>query len=203
MRRAIDISNYTGTLSAEQARWIREHYDLAIVRLSTEDNHGQREIAAQQVKMLADQSVPWQGYLWMYWEQWPGTLWMRAKAHLPESWPGYAGAGIWIDLEDTPGPYDLAAACLQAYCDILETEGFVPGIYTGGWWVAQNPWLLEEPICRKLATLPVWWAHYGLAPSCNLSLAGPFRDLAMHQFASHQALGPLMACDESLICRIV
>lgn len=203
MDRAIDISNYSGRLNGVQVDWLRDRYDLVIVRLSTEDNHGQREIAAQQVKALADAQLPWQGYLWFYWDVYPGVSWMRAKEMLPDGWPGYCGSGIWLDLEDMPGDHRLAATCLQAYCDILETEGFQPGIYSGSWWVKRNPWLSDEPIARKLSTLPTWWASYGTDPKCDLPLPMPFANLAMHQYVSHQWLGPIPACDESLICRIV
>lgn len=203
MGKAIDISNYSGRLNAAQLDWLQGRYDLVIVRLSTENNRQQRSITVQQVTALAAAGIPWQGYLWMYWEQYPGALYMLATELIPDGWPGYAGKGIWIDLEDETGDPRLAATCLQAYLDILETEGFQPGVYSGSWWVERNPWLSDDPIARKLATLPTWWADYGVAPTCDLPLAGPFGNLAMHQYAAHQSLGPMYACDESLICRIV
>lgn len=203
MAKALDISNYTGRLNTQQIEWLQGRYDLVIVRLSTENNRQQRSIAAQQVAALAAARIPWQGYLWMYWEQYPSALWNLARERLPDGWPGYSGKGIWIDLEDEPGDSGLAATCLQAYLDVLETDGFTPGIYTGSWWVAKNEWLSDEPVARKLSTLPVWWADYNREPGAEIPLAGPFTDLAMHQYASHEFLGPMMACDESHIWRIV
>lgn len=203
MGRALDISNYTGRLNGEQVEWLKDRYDLVIVRLSTEDHRQQRAIAAQQVSALAGAGIAWQGYLWLYWEQYPTRLWQLASQFLPSEWPGYAGSGIWIDLEDMPGDPQLAATCLLAYLAILETEQFQPGIYTGSWWIAQNDWISDEPLAKKLSQLPTWWADYNQEPTCDLALAGPFSNLAMHQYAAHNSLGPLLACDESLVCRIV
>lgn len=203
MGTAIDISNYSGRLNGTQCEWLRDRYDLVIVRLSTEDNRGQRAIAAQQVLALAEAGIPWQGYLWMYWDVYPEVLWERATAQLPADWPYYSGTGIWLDLEDQPDDTRLAATCLQAYCDILETDDFQPGVYSGPWWVEQNPWITEGRIAKKMSQLPVWWANYNVQASCNLGMPYPFVDLAMHQHTSYNALGPMMACDISEVCRVV
>lgn len=199
---AIDISNYTGRLSGEQLLWLKDNCDVVIVRLSTEDGGNQREIAAQQVSALADAGVPWQGYLWCYWQDSPFEHWKRATELLPTNWPGYFQSAIWLDMEDICRPAVRVIDWVMAYSAMLKTEGFIPGVYTGQWWMDLHKPAFEEPAAIYWRQLPLWLAHYGIDPTCTPTLPYPFRSIAMHQYQAVNVGDPLSSYDLSLICNL-
>jgi hypothetical protein len=199
---AIDISNYTGELGPDEVVWLKENAQLVIVRLSTEDNHNQRRIARQQVIALAGAGIPWQGYIWCYWDMAPTDHWRLATELLPEGWPGYHQSGIWLDMEDDCEPHLLAPAWVGAYGLMLRAEGFVPGIYTGSWWIDKHyrafaPWLSE-----LWAQYPLWFANYNVQPTCEPPGTTPWTSAAMHQHAEVKAGPVLHSYDLSLICDV-
>lgn len=199
---AIDISNYTGKLEDWDLDWLQGNCDLVIVRLSTEDNHAQRDIAAQQVGALAARGIPWQGYLWAYWVDDPFDHWQRAKAKLPPSWPGYYGRNIWIDLEDAVPQGDRALPWVMAYAEMLRADDFLPGVYTGEWWVNQERSAFEGGRADLWTRYPLWFADYSEPPSCKPQGTAPWWNVAMHQFQSIDQ-GPVIASyDRSLICNV-
>lgn len=199
---AIDISNYTGELDARQLNWMRDNADLVIVRLSTEDNKRQRDIAAQQVGALAQAGIPWQGYLWCYWRDDPYEHWMAAQEKLPRGWPGYHQLGIWLDMEDACAPAKGALEWVNSYATLLRADGFSPGVYTGLWWIRQHAGAFYDDRGRYWAQYPLWWASYGVTPECQPSSIGPWKDVAMHQYQSVDQGDPLSSYDLSLICNV-
>lgn len=199
MNTAIDISNYTGYLSGDQVGYLREHADLVIVRLSTETSGNQHGISMQQIGALVAGAVPWQAYLWCYWRDSPYELWQRAQGGLP-NWKGYYGARIWLDAEDTPDDANQAFDFIMGYARLLTTDEFVPGIYTGAWWLRQNAGILEGERGRYLAALPLWLANYTLPGDCTIQPVGAWERVAMHQYASRERLGPLGPCDLNVVC---
>lgn len=199
---AIDISNYTGMLGTKHIEWMRENAAFAIVRLSTEDGRDQRRIAAQQINELVQAGIPWQGYLWCYWQDDPVEHWIRATEMLPAGWPGYHGSGIWLDCEDTPHRPGAAFTWLMAYSHMLALEGFTPGIYTGTWWVRQNPAEFAGMRAGYLARMPAWWANYSHLPGCDVPQIEPWETLAMHQYASVNVGPVLLAYDLSYVCQL-
>lgn len=199
---AIDISNYTGELSELQVNWLRDNCDVVIVRLSTEDGRSQRWIAQQQVGALADGGVPWQGYLWCYWQDSPYEHWQRAKELLPADWPGYFQSAIWLDLEDLQRPQIHVLDWVMAYANMLRAEGFIPGVYTGQWWVDLHPAAFTPETAAYWRQLPLWLAHYGIDPTCKPTPPQPFRSIAMHQYQTVEGSYPLSHYDLSLICNL-
>lgn len=199
MKTAIDISNYTGEVHDAQLAFLRDNADLVIVRLSTETTGNQAQIAAQQVRALAQAGIPWQGYLWCYWRDSPYELWSRAQAALP-GWNGYYGARIWLDAEDTPDDGAAAFDFIMAYARLLTTDEFVPGLYTGGWWLRQNPGVLEGDRGRYLAHLPLWLANYTIPGDCSIQPVAGWESVAMHQYASRDRFGSLGPLDLNVIC---
>lgn len=202
MAEAIDISNYTGFLGEGQVAWIRENFEFAIVRLSTEDGGRQRDKAAQQVRALHEGGVPWQGYLWCYWDQSPFDHWQRAQELLPAGWPGYHKLGIWLDMEDIASPAIWSLDWVNSYAQLLEADGFVPGVYTGLWWIRQHAGAFDGEQGKYWGRYPLWWAAYNGRPSCSPDSIGPWQHIAMHQYASVEK-GPLVSSyDVSLICDV-
>lgn len=203
MAEAIDISNYTGELRQTHLDWLRENADFVIVRLSTEDNRNQRVIAASQVRALHRARIPWQGYLWCYWDDDPFDHWHRATELLPGEWPSYHQLGIWLDMEDACVPARKSLEWVSAYANLLATDGFVPGVYTGKWWVDQHRAAFTGHRAKYWATFPVWWARYGIEPSCDLTGIEPFTRLAMHQFEAVDRGPVLRSYDRSHVCSVV
>lgn len=181
---AIDISNYTGDLSERQLEWLRETAAFVIVRLSTEDQDHQRTIAAQQVYALADARIPWQGYLWCYWDMDPFEHWRRATELLPDGWPGYLKAGIWLDMEDPVPRGQQALSWIGAYASLLARDGFTAGVYTGQWWLDQNRAGFEGGREDYWTEYPLWFARYGIPPTPAVAGIHPWTEVAMHQWAA-------------------
>lgn len=167
MPKAVDVSNYNGELTDEWCTAVKAAgVALVIVRLSTESEHDQAEITARQVAVLARNQVPWQGYLWAYWNSDPGVLWDAAQAQLPPGWPGYSGRNIWIDCEDgDPDPY-LGLLWLVEYGRILEAADFQPGIYTSPYWWKNNVRNRDSQQVRILGEWPLWVAYWDWAMDC-------------------------------------
>lgn len=200
MRSAVDISNYTGRLSPEQAGYLRDNTDLVIVRLSTETSRDQHAIALQQIEALNQAGVPWQSYLWCYWADSPYELWMRASEGVDPTWSGYYGGRIWLDLEDHPSDDSRAFDWILSYAALLEMDDFRPGIYTGQWWLDQHPGILEGQRAHYLTSFPLWIANYSHPGDCTIEAPAEWQRVAMHQYASREAWGPLGAVDLSVIC---
>lgn len=202
MGTAIDISNYTGRLDDRQLRWLQDEAELVVVRLSTEDSKGQRDIAAQQVDALAGAGIAWQGYLWCYWDESPYVHWQRAQEKLPPGWPKYHQLGIWLDMEDAAPPGMDPLDWVGAYAQMLRVDGFVPGVYTGRWWLDAHRWAQQGERGRYWSQYPLWWASYGVEPSCQPGYTHPWTAVAMHQYRSVESGSVLNSYDLSLICDV-
>lgn len=163
---------------------MRDNAQLVIVRLSTEDNKGQRAIAAQQVSALADAGIPWQGYLWCYWGMDPVDHWALAQEMLPASWPGYYGLNIWLDMEDDCSPPLLALAWVYAYGELLRRDGFAPGVYTGEWWIDKHDAAFKPHLAHIWNQYPLWFAAYKLPRPPADKQTAPWGEVAIHQYAS-------------------
>lgn len=200
MKHAVDISNYTGRLSADQAGYLRHSTDLVIVRLSTETSRDQHNIALQQINALNDAGVPWQAYLWAYWNDSPYELWMRASDGIDPTWAGYYGGRIWLDLEDNPEDDNRAFDWILSYGALLEMEDFRPGIYTGQWWLDQHPGFLAGRRAEFLTSFPLWLANYSHPGDCSILPPPEWQSIAMHQYASREEWGIIGPCDLSVIC---
>lgn len=200
MQRAIDISNYTGHLDGAAVDYLRRAASFVVVRLSTEDVAGQRDIAASQVGTLADAGIPWQGYLWCYWDDDPYQHWQLAQERLPAGWAGYHRLGIWLDMEDNCPNAAAALEWVGAYASLLTRDEFVPGVYTGRWWIDQHPAAFAGGRTRYWTQYPLWWASYGVAPSCYLAGIGPWERVAMHQYQSVDRGAYLSSYDLSQVC---
>lgn len=200
MSRAIDISNYSGYLDDRQVEWLKANCQLVIVRLSTEDKRSQRDIAAQQVLALHAAGVPWQGYLWCYWDMDPYEHWRLATEKLTGEWPSYHRLAIWLDMEDVCRPAWHALEWVSAYAGLLAADGFLPGVYTGQWWLDQHREAFEGGRAKYWTQYPLWWAHYGIEPTCTPPNLVPWEQAAMHQYRSVGHGSPLSAYDVSLVC---
>jgi hypothetical protein len=199
---AIDISNYSGELTPEKIAFLRANASLVIVRLSTENGANQRAIAAQQVAALAEAGIPWQGYIWSYWDQSPVEHWEWARELLPDGWPGYHKLGIWLDCEDPSVPAVDALDWINSYASLLRADGFVPGVYTGLWWVRRHDAAFRGSRGQYWAQFPLWWASYRVKPACLPSSIGPWQSVAMHQYQAVEVGSPLSSYDLSLICDV-
>lgn len=128
---AIDISNYTGELTVEQVADCKaQGVALVIVRLSLETDAHQLAVAVQQIRTLQAAQMPWQGYVWCYWRQDPGTLFQDLKSSYGDLWDGYYGRTLWLDDEEKAGLGITNYAWLRSAAWCAELQGFVAGIYT-------------------------------------------------------------------------
>ena len=127
--RAIDISNYTGYLSAETLQaWKDAGIVTVIVRASTESQE-KRSIARQQLKACYAAGFTIQAYMWLYFD---GSNPIQQMLDALNVCAGYPVHLMWIDCEDTCDltTEDVIATIQQA----VDASTITVGVYTGGWW---------------------------------------------------------------------
>ena len=144
-----DVSNYSGTLTPEQAEGLATAVEHVIVRISLESD----ELAAitrQQLAALRAAGVSVSGYLFPEYDADPATFIVRVL--------GLAGPvqTLWIDVEPPGLP---SAAVIQDWIRRAAAVSPVPvGVYTAAWVIRQLAgW---EPM-----DLPLWAAQYGERPT--------------------------------------
>ena len=177
-----DISNYTGTLTAEQAEGLATAVEHVIVRISLESE----ELAAitrQQLAVLRAAGVSVSGYLFPEYDADPATFIVRAL--------GLAGPvrTLWIDVEPPGLP---SAAVIQDWIRRAAAVSPVPvGIYTGAWVIWQLPgW---EPM-----DLPLWSADYTNEPPASLAVSyGGWSQAAGIQYRADTVIAGVL-CDLSV-----
>ena len=151
--KAIDVSNWTGEISAEQARCLAAG-GVGLVVCGTQV----REITRQQIAAAAGAGMRGEAYVILRWPQTADDASTGAQVRAAlETIAGLPSGRLWIDCEQylslpTPPPartvehiHDAAAAC----------DGIACGIYTSRYW-----WRTVTGDTSAFAHLPLWDARY-------------------------------------------
>jgi GH25 family lysozyme M1 (1,4-beta-N-acetylmuramidase) len=176
--RAVDVSNYTGPLNADQVAALRaEGIGHVVVRLSLETPY-KREIAVQQLRGCVAGGLTVSGYLWVYGNTTPAdvgaavAIATEADARL---------CMLWLDLEED-GP---TVEQIRGLAHAAIVAGVRPGIYTGRWW-----WWGHFGNPADFADIPLWDANYGLGPRLDATPGyGGWTSRAGHQYAGTSTVG--------------
>lgn len=169
--RAIDISNYSGPMTAESIQAIQAaNVKLVVVRLSLETGRNQLGIARQQIVTLAAAGIPWQGYHWCYYDQPAGPSVRSLESAFGDIWAGYYGSTLWLDDEDEDSIGEDNYRWLHRAGKAAKRLGFTPGIYTRpSLWNGTDRELAPGILLDEFATWPLWltaWSSpFGTRPN--------------------------------------
>lgn len=166
-RLAIDISNYTGEITLQQAADLRASgVERAIVQLVNPSILTHR----QQIPTLLAAGIDVQGYVYVWFSA--DILFITERIFWAcEELRRYAPSGtmIWLDCEqsDTDSPpfdyvHEPTSQKIRAAVNAVLDVDFVPGIYTGAWW-----WVPGTSDSHEWADVPLWDANYDLDPDID------------------------------------
>jgi GH25 family lysozyme M1 (1,4-beta-N-acetylmuramidase) len=186
---SIDISNWTGFLTDQHIRCLKQHgIRYAVVRASLEPGMQRHEITRQQLDVLTAAGIETGVYLWCYGGWSPEQTVIDTVALLD----GRPARWFWLDVEDEGDPVD--APWIAAAVGEIQRQGREPGIYTGAWYWQDRRYLNGE---TGFAHLPLWSAVYDSVPDLTVwKPYGGWQRLTGKQYAGSgmQALCGL-SCD--------
>jgi GH25 family lysozyme M1 (1,4-beta-N-acetylmuramidase) len=176
---AVDVSNYTGPITPEQARCLRGHGVAHLVAGTQVPALTRVQVgAALAAGMTAD------AYVYLYWRD--GVLAQVERALAAVA--GLPVGRLWLDCEDDAA--GLAPAQVEALiASAIEAAGATPcGIYTGRWW-----WTPATGDSHRFSALPLWHAEYTGSPDVwpnfdSFRPYGGWRRPAMWQFQGTTSL---------------
>ena len=151
MQPAIDVSNYSGVFSREQAACWREN-GYAHVICGTQ----RPSITRQQLEAAAAAGLTLDAYVYLYWRHNVAAQVKEALATLA----GFPVGRLWLDCEDDPAGAGKDAIVGLIAEAVAACGSFPRGIYTGRWWWAPN-----TGDSRDFAHLPLWHAEYTASPA--------------------------------------
>lgn len=150
MRRAIDVSNYSGQINgATISCWRNQGYDHLICGTQ------RREITRQQLQ-TAQAEITLDAYVYLYWSR---DIAAQVREAL-ETISGLNVGRLWLDCEDDAGgrtPEQVVSLIRDA---VAACDNFPNGIYTGRWW-----WQPSTGDSQEFAGLPLWHAEYTAHPN--------------------------------------
>lgn len=159
---AVDVSNYSGELSASQCQSLKANgVNKVIVQLVNPNILTHR----QQIPALLAAGIEVEGYVYVWFDandRNGGFATGRTQWACDEFRALTVGKMMWLDCEqsmhDTP-PFDYIHASTSptiANCvSAVEQAGLNPGIYTAGWW--WGPGVSNSAMWKDL---PLWDANY-------------------------------------------
>lgn len=195
---AIDCSNYSGELSAQQASDLyAAGVRKAIVQMVNERVLTHR----QQIPVLLAAGIEVEGYVYVWFGTEPGSAeWAAQRVGWAcdelAKFPG-ATRRMWLDCEqsdhDTP-PFDYVHAptspTIRACVAAVRDRGFDPGIYTAAWW-----WIPGVSNSTEFCDLPLWNANYDLDPDLDEVNFGGWTVPRMEQFKGSTSLARVPMVD--------
>jgi len=172
---AVDISNYSGTITPEQVECWRQN-DIMKVIVGLQDP----VIAAQQMSVLVDAGMEIEAYYYFLFSRSPiaqATIaWDRCQ--------GFPVKRLWLDFEDDPGEMQPGAVAdwIALAASVAGGRGPV-GVYTAAWW-----WVPYTGDTDRLNHLPLWVAHYDYDPDIDNVAFGGWTEPAMEQYSGTTTL---------------
>lgn len=205
---AIDLSNYTGEVTVQEARdlyaagvrraIVQIVHDRAFVTLGD----GSRVLShQQQIPALLAAGIEVECYVYVWFSA--GEVWAadRVGWALGEASKFIGSRGfrnlMWLDCEqsdhDDP-PFDYVHApvspTIRACVARVKGAGFQPGIYTAAWW-----WIPGASNSREWSDLPLWDAHYDLDPDLDPVDYGGWTVPRYSQYQGNAAIGSVGSID--------
>lgn len=143
---AVDVSNYSGPISEEQARCLRAQGIEHLVAGTQAPNITRAQLAAAGMAGISTDA-----YVYLYWRRDVREEVAQARGVIA----GFPIGRLWLDCEDDAGglaPSEVVDRILAA----VEACGSTPaGIYTGRWW-----WEPVTANSTRFSHLPLWHAEY-------------------------------------------
>lgn len=157
IERGVDISNWSGLISTEEAKCWKAH-DQRFVVCGTQ----RRGTARQQLDVASGVGLGVEAYVYLYW-----AYNVPAQVRLAlDTIRGFPVKRLWIDCEADASAYgpersvERASALEALIRQAVRACGDFPcGIYTGYWWWGPN--MLG---CDEFTNLPLWVALYNGQP---------------------------------------
>lgn len=158
--RAVDASNWTGSLPVNAVKAWRDRHDVGLVIVQAIDPPPGYPMGVTRQQLLAcrEAGVVTDAYLWL-WTHSNVVADMQAKLALLD---GFQIGRLWLDAEDNaPAPVELRRSTIRAALAQLgawsAARGLpVPGFYTGNWWI--DGCLAGD--ASEWAGHPLWLAQY-------------------------------------------
>lgn len=182
---AIDISNYSGDLTAEQVQALK---DAGVVRVVVQCVAPGILSHRQQIPVLLAAGLEVEAYVYLWMTDLPGLIervrWANAELiQFPEV------KRLWLDCEDvTEG---LTAAQARTAIQTARGEALLPtGIYTADWW-----WESHTDGWEGCSDLPLWDAHYDGVQALDGGAYGGWTKPAMKQYAGDTTLAGVPNAD--------
>lgn len=194
---AIDCSNYSGEISAQQARDLyAAGVRKAVVQLVNERVLTHR----QQIPVLIAAGIEVEGYVYVWFGTEPGSAeWAanRVRWACDELQAAGGKPFMWLDCEqsdhDTP-PFDYVHAptspTIRACVAAVTEKGLQAGIYTAAWW-----WIPGVSNSTEFSYLPLWNANYDLDPDLDEVDFGGWRVPRMEQYRGNTTLAGVPMVD--------
>ena len=192
----IDCSNYSGEISAEQAKGlyaagVRE----AVVQIVNEHVLTHR----QQIPVLQAAGIEVSGYVYVWFSAGPEWAADRVRWAATElaRYTAPNQTMLWLDCEqsdhDDP-PFDyihqLTSPTIRGCIQAVEEYGFRPGIYTAAWW-----WFPGTSNSTEFSDLPLWNANYDLDPDIDPVDYGGWAVPKMEQYQPNTSLAGVPMID--------
>jgi hypothetical protein len=144
--RALDVSNWSGTVSAEQAQCMAEH-GVRLAIPGTQDY----DITRQQLGAFNGAGIPTDAYVYLYFSDDPVAQVEAALA----TCAGYPVGRLWLDCEDE------AASALneEATVDFIQraSDACINRMWTGIY-TRKNWWEYQTGNSARFAAWPLWYA---------------------------------------------
>jgi GH25 family lysozyme M1 (1,4-beta-N-acetylmuramidase) len=146
LQQAVDVSNYTGAITTEQARCLRASGVSHLIAGTQAPG-----VTRAQLQAALHAGMSTDAYVYLYWRRDVPTQVGNALAALE----GLPIGRLWLDCEDDPaglGPAQVEGLIASA----VDAAGEFPvGIYTGRWW-----WQPNTGNSTAFSHLPLWHAEY-------------------------------------------
>jgi hypothetical protein len=166
MTLAVDISNYTGSITADQvSAWRDAGVGLVIVQAVDPPAGYPPGRTGQQLRVLNQAGMPAEAYVFFWFDSDPSHV-NRALALLE----GVNVRRVWLDLEDvaakgyTQDQTEAKVTDALQSCDAWSTAHDLPsatGIYTGAWYWTNALYMGNT---QAFKTRDLWDAHYDYIP---------------------------------------
>ena len=193
--RAIDVSNYSGEISPEQARAL---YVVGIRRVIVQAVNERVLTHRQQIPVLLTAGFEVEGYVYVWFSADTQFVANRVEWACREfdDFPGVTKR-MWLDCEqtalDTP-PFDHVnepvSMHIRTAVDVTTAMGYAPGIYTAEWW-----WRPGASNSTEWAHLPLWNAEYDGDPETLAVNYGGWTKATMKQYAGTSTVASVPMVD--------
>ncbi len=186
LRLCIDVSNYSGPISIEQATAL---YALGVRKAIVQFVNPSILVHRQQIPNLKAAGISVEGYSYCWFSAGPSFIDARTQWACTEA-QSFGVTHMWIDCEQSMGdnpPFDHVhqpvSPSIRAAVDRVKAMGLTAGIYTAAWW-----WIPGASNSQEWKDLPLWNANYDLDPDLDVVNYGGWTVPRMEQYQGDTTL---------------